>query len=204
MTNLTNSVLTVVILHVECLNAIYLKMQLHTLTPLQLLNMRTQPVPAQLFNTHILGPRNPSQTFPLPRTTSTVKRLSHIPLRTRVKERKRLPLLQRPIVHNPDLHFVHIEDERRRAGVVNEDEVGVELDMCVRAGLHGGVGFGGWGCGGNFGEEGTGREVGLGDGGAGEGFGTAMHIEEVRVGFDGRGGGGSGGFDCHWRHFWRL
>jgi len=99
---------------------------------------------------------------------------------------------------------VHIEDERRRAGVVNEDEVGVELDMCVRAGLHGGVGFGGWGCGGNFGEEGTGREVGLGDGGAGEGFGTAMHIEEVRVGFDGRGGGGSGGFDCHWRHFWRL
>lgn len=93
---------------------------------------------------------------------------------------------------------MHIKDQRRRAGVVDEDKVRVELDVRVRAGLHGGVGFGGWGCGGDFGEDGAGGEVGLGDGRTGEGFGTAVDVEEVRVGFY---GGGCGGFDCHWRHF---
>jgi len=164
--------------------------------------MRIQPVPLQRLLTHILGPRDPSQTFSLPRTTSTLKRLSHIPLRTGIKERKRVPLLQRPVVHNSDFHVVHIEDERRRAGVVDEDEVGVELDVGVWAGLHGGVGFGGRGCSSDLGEQGASGKVGLGDCGAGEGFGAAVDVEEVRVGFDGwGGGGGTGGFDCHWRHF---
>lgn len=87
--------------------------------------------------------------------------------------------------------------------MVDEDEVGVELDVAVGAGLHGGVGFFGWGCGGDFGEEGAGGKVGLGDGAAGEGFGAAMDVEEVGVDFGGGGGSGSHGrglFDCHWGH----
>lgn len=95
---------------------------------------------------------------------------------------------------------MHIKDQRRRAGVVDEDEVGIEFDVGVGAGLHGGVGFGGWGRGGDFGEDSTSGEVGLGDGRTGEGFGTAMDVKEIRMGFCGDGCGGSSSFDCHWRH----
>lgn len=178
------------------------------LLPPHLLNVRIQPISLPILLLQILRPRNPPLTNPvLP--TNTLKRLNHLPLRARVEEAEHVTLAQRPVPHHAHLHAVHVEDERGVAGVVDKDEVGVELDVRGAAGLHGGVGFCGGGCGGNFGEDGAGGEVDEGDGRAGEGFGAAVDEKTVRVGrlFFGcscscSSCSGCGRlFDCNWRHF---
>lgn len=105
-------------------------------------NMRIQPIPLQFRIRHILRPTNPPFTHPVTSsTTHTLERLSHFPLCTRVEEAQDIPLLQGPVVHDPHFHGVHVEDQRRRARVVNKHQVGVELDVCAAAGLHRRVGF---------------------------------------------------------------
>ena len=123
-----------------------------------LLDMRIQPIPLHLLVGQMLRPGYPPFTDPLPRSTETPERLVHVPLGTRVEEREHVALPQGPVVDDAHFHAVHVEVQRRGAGVVDEDEVGVELDVGVAAGLHGGVGFGGRGCGGDFGEDGARRE----------------------------------------------
>lgn len=76
---------------------------------------------------------------------------------------------------------MHVEDQRRRARVVDEYQVGVELDMCVAAGLHGRVRFRTRrGCC-DFGKEASGWERSLRYRPAGKGFGAAMDVEEGGV-----------------------
>ena len=123
-----------------------------------LLDMRIQPIPLHLLVRQVLRPGYPPLTNILPPSTQTLKRLIHLPLGTRVEERERIALPQRPVVDDAHLHAVHVEVQRRGAGVVDEDEVRVELDVRVAAGLDRGVGFGGRGCGGDFGEDGAGGE----------------------------------------------
>lgn len=174
-----------------------------------LLDMRIQPIPLHLFGRQILRPGYPPFTDTLPSSTQTLKRLVHLPLGTRVEEREHIALPQRPVVDDAHLHAVHVEVQRRGAGVVDEDEVRVELDVAVATGLDGGVGFGGRGCGGDFGEEGAGGEGGLGDGRAGEGLWAVLDLEDVGMGWFDCGGRACscncswrcrGLFDCDWGH----
>lgn len=143
--------------------------------------MGIEPIPLQNLPTQPLGPLNNTLT-PL-RTTSTLKRLVHLPLGAGVEERQGVTDLQSPVVDNTHLHARHVEVQRRLARVVAEDQVGVELDVAVAAGLHGGVGLFPGGGGGDFGEDGAGGERDFGDGAAGEGFGAADDAEETGVGW---------------------
>lgn len=141
-----------------------------------LLNMRVQPVPLELVVGQAARPANPPLTNAVAGTTKTLERLGHVPLGTGIEEGQDVAFAQRAVVHNPHLHAVHVEVQRRRARVVDEDEVGVELDVGVAAGLHRRVGLGGGRGGGDLGEDGAGGEVRLRDGRAGEGFRAAVHV----------------------------
>lgn len=145
--------------------------------------MRIQPVPRQPLPPHGLRPRNQAIAHTLPRSTRTSKRLIHLPLRAGVEKGQRITPLQRAAVDDAHLHLVHVEVHRRRAGVVAEDEVRVQLDVGVPARLHRSPcflarrGFG------DLGQDGAGREVDERDCPAAEGFGASDDLDEVGVGW---------------------
>jgi hypothetical protein len=145
----------------------------------QLLHMLTKPIIIQIHHPHIPRPLNRPLT--LPTLTKTLKRLLHTPLRTRIKERQLIPLPQSPLqirVH-ADLPPLHIEDQGRRAGVIDVHEVAVELDVQGGAGLDGGVGDGCGRGGGYAGEDGACGEGDEAVGGGGEGAGALFDAHEA-------------------------
>ena len=146
--------------------------------------MRIQPVSLQLLGRHVLCPANPAFTDIRGRTADTLERLGHLPLGTGVEEGQDIAFGQGPVVDDPHLHGVHVKDQGRIARVVDEDQVGVELDMRVAAGLHRRVRLGTGRGRGDLGKDGSGGQRGLRDRPAGEGLGTAMDLEERGVRWD--------------------
>ena len=98
--------------------------------PLQaILNMLIQPVPLQPCLPHLPGPHNISQT-PL-FLAKAIKRLHHAPLRAWIEERQDVPLMQVPKPRHPHLHSLHVKLEGRIAGVVDVEQVRVEVDVAT-------------------------------------------------------------------------
>lgn len=183
-----------------------LSIQNHPFPRKQLLDMLIQPIPP-----HHLAPqklRPPHHTHTLLPPTRTRKRLPHLPLRTRIKERQLLALPDAPR-SRPHLQPQHVEHQRRRraAAVVAVHQVAVEVHVAVEA-LHGRVAAArGRGCGVDFAEECVWREGYEGDGAGGEGVfggggaGDVLDFYEVWVrGLrPGDGFAGFGGFGhCGW------
>lgn len=168
-----------------------------------LLNVRVHPILAQCLGRHVRGTTDPA--FALLRTAGALERLVHVPLGTGVEEGEGIADAQRLLIDDAHLHATHVEDEAGGAGVVAEDEVGVQLDVAVATGLDAGVGLFGGGGADDLGEEGAGGEVDQSSGAAAEGFDAAIDIETVgmrrrgefvlqgRDGGEGFCGGGHGG-----------
>ena len=55
--------------------------------------------------------------------------LHHAPFRAGVEESQGIPNVQVSVPRHPHLHLVYIVLERRRAGVVHVEQVGVEIDV---------------------------------------------------------------------------
>lgn len=135
--------------------------------------MPIQPIPIQFLGRHSLRSRDPTSTFT--RTTGTLERLIHLPLRTGIKESQRIASLERLVVHDTHLHAGHVEDERGRARVVAVDQVRVEFDVGVPSRLDAGVGLGARGGAGDGGEDGARGEIDERVGAAAEGFEAAVY-----------------------------
>lgn len=168
--------------------------------------MRIQPVSLDRISSHLSRTRDPTPADALPSTTRALERLVHLPLGAGIEESEGVTLVQRTVVDDADLHAGHVEDEGGVAGVVAVDEVGVELDVGVAAGLDARVGLFGGGGRGDFGEEGAGGEGDERDGAAAEGAGFAVDVEDGGVGWwgdfaRGEGRGVCWGRDGDGRHF---
>lgn len=99
-------------------------------------NVVIQPVSLQFLLGHVLGAGNPSSADLVPSAAVAVEGLIHLPFRARVEEREGVTFLQRPVVHDTHFHLAHVENERRVAGMVAEDQVRVQLDVRVGSCLH--------------------------------------------------------------------
>lgn len=147
-------------------------------------NVWVQPVFMQHFRLHRLGPGDPAPA--LLRTAGTLEGLVHLPLGTGVEEGEGVALLQGPVIHDANLHARHVEDQRGRARVIAEDQVGIELDVGVAAGLHAGVGLDARSGRGDFGKECAGGQIDEGNGAAAKGLGTAIDVQSIGMGRDRR------------------
>jgi hypothetical protein len=154
--------------------------------------MSIQPILPQHPLIHILRARDPAPT--LRAAAQTVKRLRHIPLGARVEKRQLVALVQSPLAADAHLPALHVEHQARRATVVYEHEVAVQLDVQVARRLHGAVCHG-RGCGRRDAcEDGSGGQRDEGDGAAGEGARVAFDTEEAgEVGLYPGGDGGASG-----------
>ena len=91
--------------------------------------------------------------------------LRHPPLRARIEEKQLVTLAQRALFDDTYLECSHVELETRRAAVVDEQNIRVQLHVSVTTYLHGAVGLAGSVCrGSNSCEEGAGREGNFGGG----------------------------------------
>lgn len=142
--------------------------------------MPVQPVPLQGFRGH--AGRTTDPPLALLRPTGTLKGLIHVPLGAGVEEGKCVADFQWLLVDHAHFHAGHIEDETGRAGMVTEDQVRVELDVAIAAGLDAGVGPLGRGGAGDLGEERARGEFDEGLGAAGECLGAAVDVETVGMG----------------------
>lgn len=97
------------------------------------LNVVVKPILPQNIPIHVVCATDRALASFAP--TGTIKRLRHIPFRARVPEREVVAFLD-VLVADTYFEFGHIEDETRRAGVVAEDQFGVELDVAVLGGLN--------------------------------------------------------------------
>jgi hypothetical protein len=93
----------------------------------QLLNVLIHPIFSQNTLIHVFRARNLSPALHIP--TQTLKRLRHIPLGTRIKERQLVALFQVPVGTNPYLPSLHVEHQAGLAAVVYIDEIAVQFDV---------------------------------------------------------------------------
>ena len=87
--------------------------------------MLIKPIATQDGLIQCLSPLNSPQAYLIGCITLIFKRLRHRPLRTRRKERQLVTLAQRALFNDAYLESSHVELERRRAAVVDEQTIGV-------------------------------------------------------------------------------
>lgn len=107
--------------------------------------MRIEPIPAEDIIAQVLCSLDLAHT--LWRAAVALERLLHVPLGAWVEEGQVRVFLQGPIVNNADFHAVHVEHDAGVAGVVAEDQVGVEVNVRVLPSLDSGKGAFGSVCG---------------------------------------------------------
>jgi hypothetical protein len=111
-----------------------------TLFPLpliqQLLNMPPHPISLQPLPPYF--PRTPNQALTPLTLTQALKRLTHFPLRARVKKRQLLALLD-AFFANTDFPALHIEHDTGVARMVDVDEIAIEFNVEVATRLDGTV-----------------------------------------------------------------
>ena len=103
--------------------------------------MVIQPITTQDGLVQCFNPFNSAQAYPIRCITLTFKRLRHPPLRARIEERQLVTLTQRAFFNAAYLENSHVEFERRRAAVVDEQQIRVQLHVSDMISLHGAVGL---------------------------------------------------------------
>lgn len=162
--------------------------------------MSIEPVSVQLIIGHGLGSRDPASADSITRPAGALERLVHLPLGAGVKEGEGVACLERTVVYDAHFHAIHVEVQSRCAGVVAVDQVGIELDVAVRTGLHAGVGLRAGCSRGDLGKDSTRGEVDERSGPTSEGFGASVDAQAIGMGrswenrrsSDGVGGWGHG------------
>lgn len=130
--------------------------------------MRTQPILTQNIWRHVLRPGNSTPTFLL--ATTALKRLSHVVLCARIEEGELIAGLETLVQIRVDsnLPSLHVEHEGWPAGVIDVNQIAVELDVQVAGCLDRSVGACCWCRVRDTCEHGVGREADQGDGARGE------------------------------------
>lgn len=158
----------------------------------QLRDVFIEPVSVQLIIGHSLGSRDPASAGSITRPAGALESLVHLPLGAGVEEGESVACLEGTVVRDAHFHATHVEVQRRCAGVIAEDQVGIKLDVAVWTRLHAGVGLLAGCSRGDLGEEGTRGEVDERSGPTSKGFGASVDAQAIGMGRSWKSGRGDG------------